>query len=88
MRYAPIQNGIVERKNRTLVEAARSLIAGSTLTKSFWAEAVNTANHVYNQTRGRKNDKSPWEKLMKEKPRLSFFSKFYEFGSDVYSMVP
>nr|GEZ88288.1 hypothetical protein [Tanacetum cinerariifolium] len=37
------QNGIVERKNRTLIEAARTLLADSLLPIPFWAEAVNTA---------------------------------------------
>nr|GFB37399.1 putative ribonuclease H-like domain-containing protein [Tanacetum cinerariifolium] len=39
----PQQNGIVERKNRTLIEAARTLLADSLLLIPFWAEAVNTA---------------------------------------------
>nr|GFC42646.1 putative ribonuclease H-like domain-containing protein [Tanacetum cinerariifolium] len=37
----PQQNGIVERKNRTLIEAARTLLADSLLPIPFWAEAVN-----------------------------------------------
>nr|GFB87884.1 putative ribonuclease H-like domain-containing protein [Tanacetum cinerariifolium] len=39
----PQQNGITERKNRTLIEAARTLLADSLLPIPFWAEAVNTA---------------------------------------------
>nr|GEZ51023.1 hypothetical protein [Tanacetum cinerariifolium] len=39
----PQQNGITERKNRTLIEAARSMLADSLLPIPFWAEAVNTA---------------------------------------------
>nr|GEV02520.1 putative reverse transcriptase domain-containing protein [Tanacetum cinerariifolium] len=39
----PQQNGIAERKNRTLIEAARTLLADSLLPIPFWAEAVNTA---------------------------------------------
>nr|GEX18277.1 putative ribonuclease H-like domain-containing protein [Tanacetum cinerariifolium] len=39
----PQQNGIVERKNMTLFEAARTMLAGSLLPIPFWAEAVNTA---------------------------------------------
>ncbi|GKB23647.1 putative ribonuclease H-like domain-containing protein [Tanacetum coccineum] len=37
------QNGVVERKNRTLIEAARNMLADSLLATVFWAEAVNTA---------------------------------------------
>ncbi|GKA25579.1 retrovirus-related pol polyprotein from transposon TNT 1-94 [Tanacetum coccineum] len=39
----PQQNGVVERKNRTLIEAARTMLAGSLLPIPFWAEAFNTA---------------------------------------------
>nr|GEY42698.1 hypothetical protein [Tanacetum cinerariifolium]GEY48753.1 hypothetical protein [Tanacetum cinerariifolium] len=38
----PQQNGIAERKNRTLIEATRNLLADSLLPIPFWAEAVNT----------------------------------------------
>nr|GEV35295.1 ribonuclease H-like domain-containing protein [Tanacetum cinerariifolium] len=42
----PQQNGIAERKNRTLIEAARTMLADSLLPIPFWAEAVNTACYV------------------------------------------
>nr|GFC07010.1 ribonuclease H-like domain-containing protein [Tanacetum cinerariifolium] len=42
----PQQNGIVKRKNRTLIEAARTMLADSLLPIPFWAEAVNTACYV------------------------------------------
>nr|GFA71180.1 putative ribonuclease H-like domain-containing protein [Tanacetum cinerariifolium] len=45
----PQQNGIAERKNRTLIEAARTLLADLLLPIPFWAEAVNTAGYVQNQ---------------------------------------
>nr|GEZ31608.1 putative ribonuclease H-like domain-containing protein [Tanacetum cinerariifolium] len=45
----PQQNGIAERKNRTLIEAARTLLADSLLPIPFWAEAVNTACYVQNK---------------------------------------
>ncbi|GKG45964.1 retrovirus-related pol polyprotein from transposon TNT 1-94, partial [Tanacetum coccineum] len=38
----PEQNGVVERLNRTLVEAARTMLSASKLPLSFWAEAVAT----------------------------------------------
>ncbi|GKF36948.1 putative ribonuclease H-like domain-containing protein, partial [Tanacetum coccineum] len=38
----PQQNGVGERKNRTLIEAARTMLADSLLPIPFWAEAVNT----------------------------------------------
>nr|GEW20374.1 retrovirus-related Pol polyprotein from transposon TNT 1-94 [Tanacetum cinerariifolium] len=45
----PQQNGIAERKNRTLIEAARTMLADSLLPIPFWAEAVNTACYVHNR---------------------------------------
>ncbi|GKE63719.1 ribonuclease H-like domain-containing protein, partial [Tanacetum coccineum] len=45
----PQQNGVAERKNRTLIEAARTMLADSLLPITFWAEAVNTACHVQNR---------------------------------------
>nr|GEZ11825.1 ribonuclease H-like domain-containing protein [Tanacetum cinerariifolium] len=45
----PQQNGIAERKNRTLIEAARTMLADSLLPIPFWAEAVNTACYVQNK---------------------------------------
>ncbi|GKB46678.1 putative ribonuclease H-like domain-containing protein [Tanacetum coccineum] len=39
----PQQNGVAERKNRTLIEATRTMLADSKLPTTFWAEAVNTA---------------------------------------------
>ena len=45
----PQQNGVVERKNRTLQELARSMISEYDLPLHFWAEAVNTSCHVMNR---------------------------------------
>ncbi|GJU54640.1 putative ribonuclease H-like domain-containing protein [Tanacetum coccineum] len=42
----PQQNGVAERKNRTLKEAVRTMLADSKLPTTFWAEAVNTAYHL------------------------------------------
>jgi transposase InsO family protein len=47
--YSPQQNGIVERKNRTLIEAARTMLDEYKTSDSFWAEAINTACHAINR---------------------------------------
>ena len=41
----PEQNGVAERKNRTLIEAVRAMISDSGLPKSFWAEVLNPAEN-------------------------------------------
>nr|GEX26269.1 putative ribonuclease H-like domain-containing protein [Tanacetum cinerariifolium] len=48
----PQQNGIAERKNRTLIDATRTMLADSLLPIPFWAEAVNTACYVQNRKKG------------------------------------
>nr|GFA53145.1 ribonuclease H-like domain-containing protein [Tanacetum cinerariifolium] len=45
----PQQNGIAERKNKTLIKAARTMLADSLLPIPFWVEAVNTACYVQNK---------------------------------------
>ncbi|GJT99795.1 retrovirus-related pol polyprotein from transposon TNT 1-94 [Tanacetum coccineum] len=46
----PKQNGVVKRRNRTLVEAARTMLSASKLPLSFWAEAVATACYTQNRS--------------------------------------
>ncbi|GJR59935.1 retrovirus-related pol polyprotein from transposon TNT 1-94 [Tanacetum coccineum] len=46
----PKQNGVVERRNHTLVEAARTMLSASKLPLSFWAEAVTTACYTQNRS--------------------------------------
>ena len=45
----PQQNGIVERKNRTLQKMARTMLNENNLPKYFWAEVVNTSCYVLNK---------------------------------------
>ncbi|GJX30144.1 putative ribonuclease H-like domain-containing protein [Tanacetum coccineum] len=45
----PQQNGVAEGKNRTLIEAARTMLADSFLPNTFWVEAVSTACYVLNR---------------------------------------
>ena len=47
--YVPQQNGVVERKNRTLVEMARTMLDEHRTPRRYWAEAINTACHVSNR---------------------------------------
>ncbi|KAL8115758.1 hypothetical protein AgCh_022311 [Apium graveolens] len=73
----PQQNGVVERKNRSLQETARTLLQESKLPRSFWAEAVNTACYVLNRVLIRPIlDKTPYELLKKKRPNISYFRIF------------
>ncbi|WVZ63488.1 hypothetical protein U9M48_013115 [Paspalum notatum var. saurae] len=47
--YTPPQNGVVEHKNRTLVEMARTMLDEHKTPRHFWAEAVNTARYIANR---------------------------------------
>ncbi|GJW35777.1 ribonuclease H-like domain-containing protein [Tanacetum coccineum] len=73
----PQQNGVAERKNRTLIEAARTMLADSLLHIPFWAEAVNTACYVQNRVLVTKpHNKTPYELLIGRTPIISFMRPF------------
>nr|GEU78028.1 hypothetical protein [Tanacetum cinerariifolium] len=52
----PQQNGVAERRNKTLIEAARTMLADAKLPVTFWAEAVNTTCYVQNRVLKNKKD--------------------------------
>ncbi|GKF32007.1 putative ribonuclease H-like domain-containing protein [Tanacetum coccineum] len=71
------QNGVAERKNRTLIEAARTMLADSKLPTTFSAKAVNTACYVQNKVLVIKpHNKTPYELFLGRKPALSFMRPF------------
>ncbi|GJS80244.1 putative ribonuclease H-like domain-containing protein [Tanacetum coccineum] len=73
----PQQNEVAERKNRTLIEAARTMLADSKLPTTFWAEAVNTVCYVQNRVLVIKpHNKNPYELFLGRKPALSFMKPF------------
>ncbi|GJR75386.1 retrovirus-related pol polyprotein from transposon TNT 1-94 [Tanacetum coccineum] len=47
--YTPEQNGVAEKKNRTLIEAARTMLNGSVMSKHFWTEAVRKPDILLSQ---------------------------------------
>ncbi|GJZ22791.1 putative ribonuclease H-like domain-containing protein [Tanacetum coccineum] len=74
---APQQNGVAERKNRTLIEAARTMLADSLLPTTFWAEAVSTTCYVQNRVLVTKpHNKTPYELLHGRPPSISFMRPF------------
>nr|GEZ13514.1 ribonuclease H-like domain-containing protein [Tanacetum cinerariifolium] len=78
----PQQNGIAERKNRTLIKAARTMLADLLLPIPFWAEAVNTACYVQNRVLVTKpHNKTPYELLHGRTPSIGFMRPFgYPLG--------
>ncbi|GJX16618.1 retrovirus-related pol polyprotein from transposon TNT 1-94 [Tanacetum coccineum] len=73
----PQQNGVADRRNKTLIEAARTMLADSKLPTTFWAEAVNTTCYVQNRVLVVKpHNKTPYELFRGFKPALSFMRPF------------
>ncbi|GJR95309.1 retrovirus-related pol polyprotein from transposon TNT 1-94 [Tanacetum coccineum] len=73
----PQQNGVAERRNRTLIKAARTMLADFKLPTTFWAEAVNTACYVQNRVLVVKpHNKTPYELFHGRTPTLSFMRPF------------
>ncbi|GJW49590.1 putative ribonuclease H-like domain-containing protein [Tanacetum coccineum] len=73
----PQQNGVAERKNKTLTEAARTMLADSKLPTTFWAEVVNTACYVQNRVLVIKpHNKTSYELFIGRKPALGFMRLF------------
>ncbi|GJS60753.1 ribonuclease H-like domain-containing protein [Tanacetum coccineum] len=73
----PKQNGVAERMNKTLIEAARTMLADSLLPTTFWAETVSTACYIFNRVRVTKpQNKTPYELLFGHKPIISYIRPF------------
>ncbi|KAK1696926.1 hypothetical protein QYE76_013623 [Lolium multiflorum] len=85
MPYTPQLNGVAERKNRTLIEAARTMMMEYKSNYNFWAEAISTACHATNRLYFRKGlEKTPYEILTGNKPNVSYFKVF---GCKCYVLV-
>nr|GEU56093.1 probable purple acid phosphatase 20 [Tanacetum cinerariifolium] len=72
----PQQNGVAERKNKTIIEAARTMLADSKLPTTFWTEAVNTACYVQNKVLVIKpHNKTPYELFLGTKVNIDVGKK-------------
>ena len=70
--HTPQQNGVAERKNRTLVETTRCMMLQSQLSPSFWAEALSTANYIRNRCPSRALEgETPFKYWTGKRPNLS-----------------
>ena len=70
--YTPQQNGVAERKNRTLIEMVNAMLTNSGLSKGFWGEALLTACHILNRVPNKKRKITPYELWKKRKHNLSY----------------
>ncbi|GJZ87808.1 retrovirus-related pol polyprotein from transposon TNT 1-94 [Tanacetum coccineum] len=78
----PEQNGIVERRNRTLVEAARTMLSAAKVPLFFWAEAIATTCFTQNRSLViPRHEKTPYHIINARKPSVKFF---HIFGSLCY----
>ncbi|GKE30594.1 retrovirus-related pol polyprotein from transposon TNT 1-94, partial [Tanacetum coccineum] len=79
---SPQQNGVVERQNCTLIEAARTMLIYAKSPLFLWAEAVATACYTQNRSMiRRRHGKTPYELLHNKPPDLSYL---YVFGALCY----
>lgn len=82
VKYTPQQNGLAERKNRTLVEKARCLLIEANLPLKFWAEAINTSNYLCNRLPSSSiNGEIP---LQRWSGRIPSVRHLHVFGSKTY----
>nr|GEU34836.1 hypothetical protein [Tanacetum cinerariifolium] len=80
--HTPQQNGVVKRRNQTLIEAARIMLTFSKAPLFLWAKAINTVCYTQNRSLIRlRYNKTPYELMYDKKPDLSFF---HVFGSICY----
>ncbi|CAL2241824.1 unnamed protein product [Prunus armeniaca] len=75
--YLPQQNGVAERKNRTIMNMVRSMLAKMKVPKKYWPEAVNWSSHILNRcpTHAMKSV-TPEEAWSGKKPQVNYFKVF------------
>nr|GFA30021.1 retrovirus-related Pol polyprotein from transposon TNT 1-94 [Tanacetum cinerariifolium] len=73
----PQHNSVAKRKNRTLIEAAKTMLADAKLPVTFWAEVVNTACYVQNRVLVNKSqNNTPYELFNGRTPAIGFLKPF------------
>jgi transposase InsO family protein len=82
--YTPQQNGVVERKNRTQLDMARTMLDEYKTPDRFWAEAINTACYSINWLYLHQILKKTSYELTGKKPNVSYFRVF---GSKCFILV-
>ena len=83
--YSPQQNGVVERKNMTVVSMVRAMLKAKDLPKELWGEAVNTAVYILNRSSSKiLQGQTPHEMWTGRKPSVDHMRTF---GSIVHVKV-
>ncbi|GJU30266.1 retrotransposon protein, putative, ty1-copia subclass [Tanacetum coccineum] len=72
--YTPQHNGVSERRNRTLLDMVRSMMSQTTLPKSFWDYALESAARILNMVPTKKVEKTPYEVWHGQAPELSYLN--------------
>ena len=70
---SPMQNGVAERRNRTLKDMMRSMMCRSNLLEYLWGEAIKTANYILNRVPNKFVSKAPFALWTSRKPSLTHF---------------
>jgi hypothetical protein len=68
----PQQNGVAERRNRTLMDMVRIMLSYSTLPIGLWMEALKTAIHILNRVPSKSVSKTPYELWTEHKLSLNY----------------
>nr|GEW93973.1 zinc finger, CCHC-type [Tanacetum cinerariifolium] len=84
--YSPQQNGIVKRRNKTIMSTTRFMMKAMNMPQNFWAEAVRRVIYILNSVPTKAlEDITPYEAIKRRKPYLE---KLRVFGCIAYAKVP
>jgi transposase InsO family protein len=83
--YSPAQNGVAERKNRSIIETVKCMLLDAGLSQQYWGEAVMTAVYLQNRLPTKATVKTPFELWHGEKPDLSHIRIF---GCKAFAYIP
>ncbi len=85
--YSPVQNGIAERINQTLLEHMRAMIFSKNISKTLWLEVIAYVCYIKNRspTRALGSNTMPYKVFYNKKPNIA---RLQEFGIQCWIMVP
>ena len=75
--YSPQQNGVIERKNRTLKEMMNALLLSSGLPQNMWGEAILSANYILNRIPHKKTNKFLYELWKGRRPSYKYLKVWW-----------